>query len=134
MVKKSMKSKSMKKGGCWSGGCTGGKRKTAKKGGAYGVGAPITAGALEYGAVDTASPVNSATGVMTPDIYDVKVGGRRRKTSKKSRKSKKSIRKTRKMRGGAGQVSMGGTYAEFSGKGVAGMADYGQGVKPGNAF
>lgn len=92
-----------------------------KKGGAYGVGAPITAGALEYGAVDTASPVNSATGVMTPDIYDVKVGGRRHKTSRKSRKSKKS--RKHRMRGGSAQVSAMKAGYGFNGSGSAGLAD-----------
>ena len=47
---------------------------------------------------------------------------------------KKGSKKTRKyrMRGGANSISMGGTYAEFGGQGVGGLAIYEQGVKPGN--
>ena len=35
----------------------------------YGAVAPITVGALEYGAVNTSAPVNSATGAVVSDPY-----------------------------------------------------------------
>jgi hypothetical protein len=114
----------------------GGKRRRTMKGGMYGFsGGVIAPGTLEAGAAYT-GPVDS-TGAARPDPTDptggyTGLGGRRRKSSKKSRKGRKGSKKTRKMRGGANQMSMGGTYATFGGKGVAGMADYEQGVKPGN--
>ena len=125
MVKKSMKSLK-KKGGCWSGGCAGGKRRTVK-GGAYGVGAPIAAGALTYDAAYT-GPVNAA-GNAVPDPTDpaggyTGVGGRRRKTSKKSRSRKgRKGKKTRTMRGGASQISAMKAGYGFNGSGAGGLAD-----------
>lgn len=111
-----------KKGGCGPEcGLRGGsrRRRAPKKGGAYGVGAAITPGALEYGAAYT-GPVNSG-GAPVQDPTDPRggytgLGGRRRKTRK--------TRKTRKMRGGS--ASMGATKATagFSGSGSRGLADY----------
>jgi hypothetical protein len=103
----------------------------------YGVGEPITPGALAYSAAYS-GPVNSS-GTPIADATDPThtgpvVGGRRRRGRKTAKKGRKETRKTRKMRGGASQVSMGGTYASFGGKGEAGLATYEQGVKPGNAF
>lgn len=94
------------------------------------MGAPITVGTLENVYVDTATPVNSATGNPMPDIYDIKMGGRRRKSRKSGRKS----RKTRKMKGGytpgmesAGQVGYG-----YVGTGAGGLADAKGYVQAGN--
>ena len=78
----------------------------------YGPTAAIAPGALQWGAVNTSAPVDSATGGVMPDPYasDTQAGGRRRrktkkggKKSKKSKKGGKKTRKTRKhrMRGGA---------------------------------
>ena len=110
----------------------------------YGPVAPITAGALEYGAVDTSSPVNPVTGAAMPDTYGTipgtQAGGRRRKSkkSKKTKKTKKSkkTRKTRKnrMRGGAGVYYAGSTGTSFVGaaSGMPGSQTYGnyQGYNP----
>lgn len=115
------------------------RRKSAKKtrrgrklrGGAmysFNQGTPIAVGAAAVGGVNNTQFVNSATGEPIPNDA-AKVGGRR-KTRKASKKSRKSRRKS--MRGGASQVSMGGTYASFQGSGSRGIADYAQGVKPGN--
>ena len=91
----------------------------------YGPVAPIAPGALQYGAVDTSSPVNPVTGAAMPDPYGTipgtQAGGRRRKSkkSKKTKKTKKSkkTRKTRKnrMRGGAGVYNAGSTGTSFVG-------------------
>jgi hypothetical protein len=122
--------KTMKKGGGTCG---------ALYGGAYGVGSPIAAGALEYGAAYT-GPVNAQGGAV-PDPTDPQggftgIGGRRRrKTRKGTKKTRKTRRrKTRKMRGGASQVSAGSTYASFKGDGAGGLADFVPGHQAGNAF
>ena len=72
--------------------CTSGggrtKKGTKKRGGGYGAGSAITAGALEWkpdGATDAADP---KTGAAIPDPALPKVGGRRRK-SRKGRKASK---------------------------------------------
>ena len=112
----------------------------------YGPVAPITPGALEYGAVNTSAPVNSATGQVMNDPYgtipetQAMIGGRRRKSkkSKKTKKTKKSkkTRKTRKnrMRGGAGVYNAGSTGTSFVGaaSGMPGGQTYGnyQGYNP----
>lgn len=108
----------------------------------YGPVAPITAGALEYGAVNTSAPYSSATGSEIPDPYasTTQAGGRRRKSkkSKKTKKTKKSkkTRKTRKnrMRGGAGVYNAGSTGTSFVGaaSGMPGSQTYGnyQGYNP----
>jgi hypothetical protein len=88
-------------------------------------GPPIAVGAASVGRADDGMFYNSSTGQPIANA-DPKVGGRRRKTRKG--------RGSRKMRGGASQVSMGGTYASFQGTGSRGIADYVQQVKPGNAF
>ena len=66
-------------------------------------------------------------GTPMPEAVMPKVGGRRRRTSKKSRKGGKHRRghKSRKMRGGAGFYSIAGVGAGYAGKGAAGLADYG---------
>jgi len=107
----------------------------------YGPTAAITPGALQWGAVNTSAPVDSATGAGIPDPYasDTQAGGRRRKTKKggkKSKKSKKKTRKTRKMRmrGGAGVYNAGATGTSFVGaaSGMPGSQTYGnyQGYNP----
>ena len=110
----------------------------------YGPTEAITPGALQWGAVNTSAPVNSATGQVMPDPYasDTQAGGRRRrktkKGGKKSKKSKKKTRKTRKhrMRGGAGVYNAGATGTSFVGaaSGMPGSQTYGnyQGYNPQN--
>lgn len=101
-------------------------RKTRKhRGGAmfgFNQGPAIGVGAASVNAVDNTQFYNSETG-------QPRTGGRR-----KSRKSRKSGRKSRKQRGGASQVSMGTTYASFTGTGERGIANYEQGVVQGNKF
>ena len=125
----------MKKGGGTCGSMYGGKRRKSRRGGAYGVGAAITPGALEYGTAYT-GPVNSA-GAAVPDPTDpaggyTGLGGRRRRGTRKGRKSRR--RGTRKMRGGAGQVSMGTVGYGYAGTGVGGLANQVQYTTPGNRF
>lgn len=122
----------------------GGRRRGTRKmrGGAFGFGAPITVGALEVNKVDTASPVNSATGAVEADIYaggdsaSKIIGGRRRKTKKSGKKSKKGGRKSRKspksrksrrMRGGAGVYNSAVAGSSFTGavSGMPGAQGYG---------
>jgi hypothetical protein len=108
----------------------------------YGPTEAIAPGALQWGAVNTSAPVNSATGGVIPDPYasDTQAGGRRRrktkKGGKKSKKSKKKTRKTRKhrMRGGAGVYNAGATGTSFVGAvpNMPGSQTYGgyQGYNP----
>lgn len=98
-----------------------------QRGGAmYGFGGAMGTNGPVWGGVANTNFVNSATGQEIPNDA-AKVGGRR-----KSRKGSKKSR--RRQRGGASQVSMGGTYASFQGSGSRGMADHVQQVKSGNAY
>lgn len=103
------------------------KKKTSRRrrqgGGAYGVGAAITPGALEYGGAYT-GPVNSS-GAAIPDptvpggsTY-TGIGGRRHRKSRKTRKTR-----GRKMRGGSAIMGAMKANAGFSGSGMNGMPDY----------
>jgi hypothetical protein len=113
----------------------------------YGPTAAIAPGALQWGAVNTSAPVDSATGAAIPDPYattgsGTQAGGRRRKSKKggkKSKKSKKGGKKTRKtrkmrMRGGAGVYNAGATGTSFVGgiPNMPGSQTYGnyQGYNP----
>ena len=101
-----------------------------QRGGAmYGFGGAMGTNGPVWGGVNNTQFYNSETGGAIPNDAP-KVGGRRksRKGSKKARKSR------RRQRGGASQVSMGGTYASFQGSGSRGMADHVQQVKSGNNF
>lgn len=152
MARKSMKnSRKMKGGNCngysgmmngGGGTCStvGGKRRTRgrrMRGGMFGfTGESVAPGTLVAGAAYT-GPVDPQSGAAVQDATNPQggytgLGGRRR--TRKTRKGKKGSKKSRKMKGGASQISMGGTYATFAGKGIGGMADYEQGVKSGNAF
>lgn len=105
----------------------------------YGVGAPISVGALEYSAVSGSQPYSSSTGAAVSDPFDttgkdasVLMGGRRRtrkgkKGSKKSRKTKKTSRRHRKMRGGAGVYNAASVGTSFTGavSGMPGSQTYG---------
>ena len=94
----------------------------------YGPTQAITAGALQWGAVDTSAPVDSATGAKvadpfgtSPDTNAKVTGGRRRSRASrkgKSKKSKKTARRSRKLRGGAwspGNVNAAGVRYGFEG-------------------
>ena len=109
----------------------------------YGPTAAITPGALQWGAVNTSAPVDSATGAAIPDPFrtvgsGTQAGGRRKKTKKGGKKSKKSkkTRKTRKMRmrGGAPVYNAGATGTSFVGAvpNMPGSQTYGgyQGYNP----
>lgn len=128
----------------------GGRRKTRKgkkttrksrkmKGGVmYGPTQAITPGALQWGAVDTSAPYNSATGQAVADPFGTSgdtnakaTGGRRRKSRKG--KSKKAGKKSRKMKGGAfnpGNINAAGVGYGFTGAtdGVRG------GIAPASAY
>ena len=112
------------------------RRKTARRGrkqrgGAmYGFGGAMGTNGPVWGGVNNTQFYNSETGQPRPNDA-AKVGGRRRKTRKASKKGRKS---RRKQRGGGGGVSMGTTYASFTGSGERGIANYSQGVVQGNAF
>ena len=136
------KSKKSMKGGnpTCSGAMLGGKRRSRSrrtiKGGAAGVGPPITVGTLENVYVDTGASYNSATGDPMPDIYNIKLGGRRRRGSRKTRKGGKHRRGTRKMKGGytpgmmsAGQVGYGFSDTSLVGSGPPNATGY---VQSGN--
>lgn len=125
------------------------------RGGMYGFGGNVIApGTLESSAAYSGAVNSSGTPIPDPALQGTPsegsytgIGGRRRRRTTRRRKtgSKEQRARTRserlmkelasyKMKGGASQVSMGGTYATFGGKGEAGLATYDQGVKPGNAY
>jgi len=103
----------------------------------YGFDPATGVGGAGHIAVDTAAPVDPATGGKIFDPFgtspfgNAKVTGGRRRKSKKSgkRHSKKTSRRTRKMRGGAwspGNVNAGAVRAEFVGNtGPTGPFTYG---------
>ena len=142
MVKKLTKKAGGACGGssCWAGGKRGKVGKSRRlRGGMYGVGQPITAGALEYGAAYT-GPVGPDGGAV-PDPTDpaggyTGIGGRKGRKTRKGRKgSKKGSKKSRrKMRGGASQVSMGTVGYGYTGTGAGGLTDATQYTTQGNAF
>jgi len=112
----------------------GGRKRTLRGGMMYGPTAAIAPGALQWGAVNTSAPVDSATGGVMPDPYasDTQAGGRRRKKTKKGGKKSKKSKKTRKtrkhrMRGGAGVYNAGSTGTSFVGaaSGLPGSQTYG---------
>lgn len=112
-------------------------RKTRKmKGGVmYGPTQAITPGALQWGAVDTSAPYDSATGAKvadpfgtSPDTNAKVTGGKRRKG-----KSKKAGKKSRKMKGGAwspGNVNAAGVGYGYTGP-TAGVTG---GIAPASAY
>ena len=86
----------------------------------YGVGAPITPGAIEYTAVANTGH-ESVTGAVVPEMY----GGRRRRRGKKvtrkgGRKTRKTRSRRRTMRGGASSYNAAGAGWGFGGHGIAG--------------
>lgn len=135
MVKKSS---TKKKGGACAGGCwAAGKRRTYR-GGMYGVGEPITPGALTYGAAYTGPVDGAGNAVPDPTLPGggyTGIGGRKGRKTRKGRKGTKKGRKgTRKMRGGANQISMGTTGYGYAGTGSGGLIDPVQYTTQGNAF
>ena len=84
-----VRSRSSKKGGCW-----GGRRRRTMKGGAYGVGAAIAPGAVEWDRVNITGPVgpeSRSAGDVAPNSEGgpyAAAGGRRR-----SRKTRRVIKK-----------------------------------------
>ena len=102
-----------------------GKKSRKMRGGVMaGAVGPISVGAMQWGAVDTSSPVNQ-DGSFAADPYGTKpennaaVGGRRRKTRKgKSKKGGKRRSRRRTMKGGgwnAGAVNVSGAGYGFAG-------------------
>jgi len=104
--------------------CTGAggtrRRRKMRGGNGYGVGAPISAGALEYVANDTSAAGGAPYKPM---------GGRRRRRSRRKHKGRR-----RTMRGGG---SVAGVGYSFVGDGARGLADhsaYPSNLPPGGAF
>ena len=103
---------------------SGGRRRTRKMrgGNGYGVGQPISVGALEYVPNMTSVPDGAAYKPM---------GGRRRRSRKgKSRRS----RRTRRMRGGGSVASVGYGFAGDGARGLANQSAYPSNLPPGGAF
>jgi hypothetical protein len=102
----------------------GGRRRTRKMrgGNGYGVGQPISVGALEYVPNMTSVPDGAAYKPM---------GGRRRRSRKgKSRRS----RRTRRMRGGGSVASVGYGFTGDGARGLANQSAYPSNLPPGGAF
>lgn len=107
--------KSTKRGGGNCSAMAGGKRRRSRKmrgGNFYGVGEPITPGAIEYRAVENSGPLPGGQ-IPSGDIAPGKMTGASRR--KKGRRG---------MRGGASQVPAMRANSGFTGEGTAGLADY----------
>jgi hypothetical protein len=101
----------------------GGRRRTRKMrgGNGYGVGNPISVGALEY--------VPNMTSVPDGAAYKP-IGGRRRK----SRKGKKSRRTRRRMRGGGSVANVGYGFTGDGARGLANQSAYPSNLPPSGDF
>ena len=106
---------------------TGGRRTSRKMrgGNGYGVGQPISVGALEY--------VPNMTSVPNGAAYKP-TGGRRRKTKRggKHRRGHKS--RTRKMRGGGSVANVGYGFTGDGARGLANHSAYPSNLPPGGDF
>jgi hypothetical protein len=101
----------------------GGRRTRKMRGGnGYGVGQPISVGALEY--------VPNMTSVPDGAAYKP-IGGRRRR---KSRKGKKSRRTRRRMRGGGSVANVGYGFTGDGARGLANQSAYASNLPPGGDF
>jgi hypothetical protein len=103
---------------------TGGRRRSRKMrgGNGYGVGQPISVGALEY--------VPNMTSVADGAAYKP-MGGRRRK-SRKGKKSRRSRRRT--MRGGGSVAGVGYGFGGDGSRGLANATAYPSNLPPSGAF
>ena len=103
----------------------GGRRRSRTRrmrgGNGYGVGEPISVGALEY--------VPNMTSVPDGAAYKP-IGGRRRK----SRKGKKSRRTRRRMRGGGSIAGVGYGFTGDGARGLANQSAYPSNLPPGGDF
>ena len=102
----------------------GGRRSRTRRmrgGNGYGVGEPISVGALEY--------VPNMTSVPDGAAYKP-IGGRRRK----SRKGKKSRRTRRRMRGGGSVAGVGYGFTGDGARGLANQSAYPSNLPPGGDF
>jgi hypothetical protein len=103
----------------------GGRRRSRTRrmrgGNGYGVGEPISVGALEY--------VPNMTSVPDGAAYKP-IGGRRRK----SRKGKKSRRTRRRMRGGGSVAGVGYGFTGDGARGLANQSAYPSNLPPGGDF
>ena len=101
----------------------GGRRRTRKMrgGNGYGVGQPISVGALEY--------VPNMTSVPDGAAYKP-TGGRRRK----SRKGKKSRRTRRRIRGGGSVANVGYGFTGDGARGLANQSAYPSNLPPSGDF
>ena len=103
---------------------SGGRRRTRKMrgGNGYGVGQPISVGALEY--------VPNMTSVPDGAAYKPSGGRRRRSRKGKSRRS----RRTRRMRGGGSVAGVGYGFTGDGHNGLANQSAYPSNLPPGGAF
>jgi len=103
---------------------SGGRRGTRKMrgGNGYGVGQPISVGALEY--------VPNMTSVPDGAAYKPSGGRRRRSRKGKSRRS----RRTRRMRGGGSVANVGYGFTGDGARGLANQTAYPSNLPPGGAF
>ena len=121
----------MNTGQCGSGRRRRSTKKTRKMRGGnfYGPVGAIAPGAMEWGAKENVA-ADPKTGALIPndgsEMQAPKLGGRRRRSSRKTKKGGKHRKghKSRKMRGGASYVSSAGVGAAFKGEGVAGLGNY----------
>lgn len=102
----------------------GGRRRSRKMrgGNGYGVGQPISVGALEY--------VPNMTSVPDGAAYKPSGGRRRRSRKGKSRRS----RRTRRMRGGGSVANVGYGFTGDGARGLANHTAYPSNLPPGGAF
>jgi hypothetical protein len=102
----------------------GGRRRTRKLrgGNGYGVGNPISVGALEY--------VPNMTSVPDGAAYKPTGGRRRKSKGKKSR----SRRTRRRMRGGGSVANVGYGFTGDGARGLANQSAYPSNLPPGGAF
>jgi hypothetical protein len=105
----------------------GGRSRKMRGGNGYGVGQPISVGALEY--------VPNMTSVPDGAAYKP-IGGRRSKSrkGKKSRSRRRNTRKTLRMRGGGSVANVGYGFAGEGARGLANHSAYASNLPPGGDF
>lgn len=105
----------------------GGRSRKMRGGNGYGVGQPISVGALEY--------VPNMTSVPDGAAYKP-TGGRRSKSrkGKKSRSRRRNTRKTLRMRGGGSVANVGYGFTGEGARGLANHSAYASNLPPGGDF
>ena len=102
------------------------KTRKMRGGNFYSFNGAIGTNGADWGAKENVA-ADPKTGALLPndggEMQAPKLGGRRRRSSRKTKKGGKR-RKSRKMRGGASYVSSAGVGAAFKGEGIAGLGNY----------